>query len=437
MNRGGRQLPSDLQSREDEIMSNKGIIMRECDKANMVRRVCTGKVDHNTFFRNIHGHLLISGAEAGDVTMLGDMVWEYAARKDMPTIILSSRLEFLHYLQQRQRGGMGNRIMVSAPDSLNYHPMYGMTTHQIRRLLTIAGEEVGCGGMMDRILLYAASVIDIVAAKYPVSLPALSVLLREDDDFIASFANQMGMSNVTANNILGDHEAGILLRRIIEHIEEAFEGVACSESDTKYNFQSGSRGNVSVMAFYQVSSNQRLMNAYLREELYAALKKAPRLRVILDEALFLDESDELLHLLVQTKRQGKIELIVCSENVKAMLPGVSLDFGNICLFQHANAIATEELSGDVFGTYQYHYPVCVAGRPPAILITLKRDMHWQISTEERLKIRAEDLYARQRVFGTSGDNMAVKTTANHNIYLIPVREFVLSDTLEDYPVPAN
>ena len=52
-----------------------------------------------------------------------------------------------------------------------------------------------------------------------------------------------------------------------------------------------------------------------------------------------------------------------------------------------------------------------------------------------MKIRAEDLYARQRVFGTSGDNMAVKTTANHNIYLIPVREFVLSDNLEDYPVP--
>lgn len=418
-------------------MSNKGIIMRECDKANMVRRVCTGKVDHNTFFRNIHGHLLISGIEAGDVTMLGDMVCEYAARKDMPIIILTSRLEFLHHLQGRQRSGMVNGIMVSAPDSLNYHPMYGMTAQQIRRLLTIAGEEVGCGGMMDRILLYAASVIDIVAVKYPVSLPALSALLKEDDDFIASFANQMGMTNVTADNILGDHEAGIMLRRIIEHIEEAFEGVARCGNDTKYNFQSGSRGNVSVMAFYQISSNQRIMNAYLKEELYAALKRVPKLRVILDETLFLDESDELLTYLIQTKRQGKIELIVSSENVKAMLPGVSLDFGNICLFQHANAIATEELSRDVFGTYQYHYPVCVAGRPPAILITLKRDMHWQISTEERLKIRAEDLYARQRVFGSSGDNMAVKTTANSNIYLVPVGEFVFSGGSVGYPVPAN
>lgn len=405
-------------------MSNKGRIMRVCDDANMVRRVCMGKTDHNTFFRNVHGHLLISGIGAGDPAMLGDMVCEYAARKDMPVIILTSRPQFLHYLQERQRSGMANGIMVSAPDSLNYHPMYGMTVQQIRRLLTIAGEEAGYGSMMDRILLYAAAVIDIVAAKYPLSLPALSALLKEDDDFIASFAGQMGMSNVTADNILGDHEAGIMLRRIIEHIEEAFEGVACSGSDTKYNFQSGSRGNVSVMAFYQISSDQRLMNAYLKEELYAALKRVPKLRVILDETLFLGESDELMAYLIQAKRQGKIELIASSENVKAMLPGVSLDFGNICLFQHANAIVTEELSRDVFGTYQFHYPVCVAGRPPAVLITLKTDMHWQISTEERLRVRAEDLYARQRVFGTSGDHMAVKTTANSNIYLIPVGEFL-------------
>lgn len=405
-------------------MSNRGRVTKECGRENMVRRVEQGRVDHGTFFRNVTGHLLMSGALAPDTELTADLVCEYAERNDMPSVVLTGQRELLKCLRDRQQEGLADGIMVSAPDSRNYHPMYGMTAQQVCRLFRTAGEEVGCSGLMDRVLLYAASVIQIAAARYPVSLPAISALLKEDDDFIASFARQMGLSNVTADNILGSHEAGIMLRRIVERMEEALEGVALGGSDTKYNIQSGSKGHVPVMALYQISGSQGLMNLYLKEELYGALKRVPRLRVILHEAVFLDETDELMAFLLQMKRQGKIELIASSRNVRAMLPGASLDFENVCLFQHSSPVATEELSRDLFGTYQYHYPTCMAGRPPAVLFTLRRDIRWQSAAEERLRVRAEDLYGRRRLLGSSSDNVAVKTTYDPCIYMVPADEFI-------------
>lgn len=404
-------------------MGNKAIIMKECDKANVVRRVCKGRVNRTEFFQNVYGHLLISGCEAGDIIMLADMICEYAERNDMPTVVLSSHSELLSHLQEMQNNGMISGSRISSPDELNYHPMYGMSEQQVMCLLRVTGEDMGCTAIMDRVLLYAAAVINIVSAKYPVSLPALSTLLKEDDDFIASFAGRMGMSNVITDNILGSCEAGIMLRRIVEKLEEALGGISRAGNDTKYNFQSGARENIPVMAFYQISSNQRLMNAYLKEELYSTLKRVSKIRVILDEAVFLNETDELLTYLFQMKRQGKIELIAVSENAKEMLPGTTLDFGNVCLFLHANPSATEELSRELFGTYQYHYPVCAAGHPPTVLITFKKDIHWQIAVEERLRVRAEDLYGFQKLFGFNSEHMAVRTTYNSNIYLIPADKF--------------
>ena len=50
--------------------------------------------------------------------------------------------------------------------------------------------------------------------KYPVSLPALSALLLEDDDRIAGYALTLGLNNMVTDVILANHEAGICLRRI-------------------------------------------------------------------------------------------------------------------------------------------------------------------------------------------------------------------------------
>lgn len=195
-------------------MGVNGMVVRECNKANMDRGVSTGRVDYHTFFRNINGHLLMSGTNAGNIPMLADMACDYAARGDrIPTILLTGHLKLLEALKDRQSLGYIEHLAISGPSSRNFHPMYGMSTQQINRLIAAAGEEMGCGAILDKVFLYAASAINITSARYPVSLPALSALLKEDDDAIASFAGEMGMSNVTVDNILGNREAGIMFRR--------------------------------------------------------------------------------------------------------------------------------------------------------------------------------------------------------------------------------
>ena len=66
---------------------------------------------------------------------------------------------------------------------------------------------------------------NIVSTEYPVSLPAVVKLLEEDDDFISELALQQGLSNVIADNIRANHEAGIVFRRLLERLEEIIENI--------------------------------------------------------------------------------------------------------------------------------------------------------------------------------------------------------------------
>ncbi len=404
-------------------MNNKGIIIRECERLNEVRRVHIGKIDHHSFFSTIHGDLLISGCEAGNLDMITDLVCACMKRNDYPTVVLSAHLELLKILHNKQITGEISRVMISSPSARNYHPFYGMSPQQILRFICRTAEELGYGTVIDQIMVYTSAVLNTVAASYPVSLPAMTKLLQEKDEFISRLALQSGLSNIVAENIRGNHEGGIVLRRVCERLEEIFEDVYISGTDTKYNFQSGAVGNVAVMAFYTTSVNQKLMNSYLKEEIFFTLKRVPRIRVIIDEMEFDDEDDEFLKYLFQVKRQGKIELILISKNVKEAVHNIKLDFSNVILFQHNMAMVTEELSRDLFGTYQYHFPVPTAGNPPAMFFTLKKEVHWQISSEERLRIRAADMCGKQSLFGKNSDYLAVKTAANGNVYLIETAIF--------------
>lgn len=404
-------------------MENRTFIIRECERVNATRRVCTGSIDYHNFFRNIHGDLLISGKGAGERTMITDLVCEYFSKGDLPTIVLSSDIDLFRSLQERLAAGTIACVMISGPSTRNYHPMYGMSSQQILRFVRMAGEELGYGVLMDQVLVYTAAVLNIVSTRYPASLPAMTTLLKEDDDFISTLAEQMGLTNVIADNIRGNYEAGIVLRRICERLEEVFEEVYNTGNDTRYNFQRGVQEKVAIMAYYHISCNQALMNSYLKEELYSTLKYVPKIRLILDEAVFVDETDELLNYIFQMKRQGKMELVVVSKNVKDSMFGMAVDLKNICLFQHDNFMITEAISRELFGTYLYHYPVPVAGKPPAAIFTFKKDVHWQIATEERLRVRAEDLHGNENLFGRKTDYLAVKTMANENIYLIPAEVF--------------
>ena len=128
---------------------------------------------------------------------------------------------------------------------------------------------------------------------------------------------------------------------------------------------------------------------------------------------------------MQLKRQGRIELIVISQNVKESMKGnAGLDFANVVLFQHGTPAATEEISKALFGTYQYHKPMPNAVKPPALLFTFQRAVNWQIQSEERLRVRSEDLSARPVIFGRQSDYLDVKKTANNNIYFIHTADFL-------------
>jgi signal-transduction protein with cAMP-binding, CBS, and nucleotidyltransferase domain len=59
-------------------------------------------------------------------------------------------------------------------------------------------------------------------------------------------------------------------------------------------------------------------------------------------------------------------------------------------------------------------------------------MHWQVNTEERLRVRAEDLYGVSTLFSKAVEHIAVKTTANANVYLIPKNAFL--SMLQNYNV---
>lgn len=406
-------------------MGNKGMIIRECERLNAARRVFEGRIDSASFFRTIRGDLLITGGEAGNQAMVLDLFCSCLERNDMPTIILTSHPEVMTAIREKRNTQEIDCVMTSCATDKNYHPFYGMSAQQILRFVRMTAEEMGYSTLIDQIMIYAAAVLNVVAAKYPVSLPAIVKLLNEDDDFISEFALQSGLSNVIADNIRANHEAGIALRRLFERLEEVFEDVYTPGSDTKYNFQSGAKGNLSGMAMYACSSNQHILNAYLKEEIFYTLKRVPRVRIILDEMEFVDENDELMKYLIQAKRQGKVELMLVSQNIKESMHGNSeLDFANVVLFLHGTSATTDDISKDLFSTYQHHVPVPVAGNTPHIFFSIKKAVHWQIQSEERLRVRSQDLYRKPAILGKQSDYLAVKTTANDNVYLIHTSDFL-------------
>lgn len=419
-------------------MSNKGMVINECERMNAARRVFEGRIDSASFFRTIRGDLLITGGEAGNRGMMLDLFCCCLERNDMPTILLTSHPDLMMAVQRKRNAHEIDRVMTSCPTDKNYHPFYGMSAQQILRFVRMIAEEMGYGILTDQVMIYAAAVLNVVAEKYPVSLPAIVKLLQEDDDFISELALRSGLSNIIADNIRANHEAGIVLRRLFERLEEVFEDIYSPGCDTKYNFQSGAKGNVSGMAMYACSGNQRIFNSYLKEEIFHTLKRVPRVRIILDEMEFVDENDELMKYLMQSRRQGKIELMMVSQNISGSMQGnAELDFPNVVMFLHGTSAATEDISRNLFGSYQHYLPVPVAGNTPHIFFSIRRAVHWQSQAEERLRVRAQDLYARPSVFGRSSDYLAVKTTANANVYLIRASDFLPAAEGEQLPFDAG
>ena len=83
-------------------MSNKGMIIRECEHLNSARRVLEGRIDCDMFFRSICGDLLITGMEAGNKEMVLSLVRACMEKRDVSTIVLTSHQELAALIQQDQ-----------------------------------------------------------------------------------------------------------------------------------------------------------------------------------------------------------------------------------------------------------------------------------------------------------------------------------------------
>lgn len=407
------------------LSANKAMIQRECDRRNQFRRVKRAEVDHCTFLQNIQGDLLISGYIAADTSLLYDMVTGYLDRNDMPTVVLSGRRELFQLLRERPHTGSSDRLAIFDPLSRGYHPFYGMPAEKLLHYIQLTAQAQGYHTAIDRILQYAAAALNVVSASYAISLPALIELLRSDDDYISAYALQIGLSNVVADTIRGDHEAGIHLRRILQKLYAAFEDISCEDASTGFTLSSGLQRNQAVTALYCVSAEQEILNAYLKEDIFYTLRRVPKLRVILDGPETEDpESDVLLKYLFSMKRQGRIELVLVSANALEVADPLALNFTNVVLSAHDVPAITEALSKYIWGTYPCCIPVPVVAKPAALLFTLKTSVQWGIGTEDRLRVRADDLLPRQGLLGVSSDLLAIKTWANDNIYLVSADNFL-------------
>ena len=95
-------------------MSNKGMIIRECEHLNSARRVLEGRIDCDMFFRSICGDLLITGMEAGNKEMVLSLVRACMEKRDVSTIVLTSHQELAALIQQDQNRRMMYFILVVA-----------------------------------------------------------------------------------------------------------------------------------------------------------------------------------------------------------------------------------------------------------------------------------------------------------------------------------
>jgi len=275
-------------------MNNKNNVIRQCEYLNAPRRVKFGRATSDEFFSRVSGNLLVTGKESGKMSLIENLVHHYISRGDFSTVVLTSHMELIKNIEFENI-----RQIITSRDDRNYMPFYKLDAQQIISLISYTAEKLGYSSINSKILLYASALLNIVASQFPLSFPAITKLLEEDDDFISALAFQAGLSNVVADNIRANHEAGIVLRRIFEYMEETFEDIYEPGRDSEYNFQNAIANHVSGMIMYICSHDQELMNKWLKEELYKALKNSRmKIRVILDEFPFVNPTDELFRFLL-------------------------------------------------------------------------------------------------------------------------------------------
>lgn len=398
-------------------MFNEFMMELECERANEARNIYYKNTSGDLFFKNIKRDLLVTGKYACDPNVLTKMLEVSRNQLEMPVVILTSRSDLIGYLQELPD------MRIYDEQHKEYHPLWGLDAQAILNLICQAAEEWGIYGNMDRMLLYAMAVMEIVNTKYILSLPAVAQILKESDGTIAQIVEENGLPEILADQILGNQEAGMMLRRVIEKLLKSFENIADFNAETQQNMLSAAWKPYETIVIYQTSQNQKLLNSCLKEELSETLKRVKKLRVIAIEPLLGSQEDELLTFLLDQKRIGKAELYLCSENAGNLLKNDEFNFTNVCMFRHNSIAALEKVSEAVFGSFMYHYPTVSLGKPPSIFYTFARDERLSISTEKRLCIRDEDLAEKRIFLEREPEMMAIKIGEHSKRYLTSIEAF--------------
>lgn len=372
-------------------MATKFQVDRECARKNQARGVDTkGKTSCSQFCRNLKMSALISGG--ADWTIIRDsLVREYAARNDMPTVVLTVVKDWPKVLEKIKKENLIRGYMVSDPMHRNYHVFCGMNREQILQVIELAADEARIA-KKDHVMNYAKAFMTILQSIYRLSLPAMLNLANESDDRICEIGRNKKIPEHVLDSFKSSREAGDIFRRLLEKLEAVFEAVTERSCSSHYCFLSGAMAKVPFMVFYQSSTYQPIMNCFLRMELENVQKRYGKFRVILDDTYFCSERDELLEYLMKQKRLGQIELVVCSVNAPDMLKNDSNleGFDSVAVFPHQSDATTERITS-MFKTYQHYETVVAVQKPGSFVLPHRASVQYTMQMSERLRVRGQDL----------------------------------------------
>ena len=378
-------------------MAGRRQVESECSRKNRERRVKeSGATGCANFLSRINGNLLVSG-NIDHTIFLKKLLGEYESRRDGLTILLTQNVQLLQELSLFRKEGGLEGLIVASPDLLSYYPMYGMSRRQILPLIQETAKEYAYTNI-ERVAAYADAFLSILEASGRLALPEILSFGGKSDDELMDLGRSRGVSEYILENLGGNRAAGSTFRLILGHLQMIFGNIMIPGSRTEMNIQAVAVQDYPLLAVYSCSTNQRILNLYLKEELETAFRRCQikgirkMFRIVLDDIAFVSKEDELLRFLMNWKRQYGVEIAVISRNAAEMLCEKEnlKGFSNVIVASHDVDESTEEVLS-LLGSYMHYEPILGGGHGERILPRLASSEHWTMHAANRLRVRAEDL----------------------------------------------
>lgn len=368
------------------------------------RRQKVVKAEFNSwdFFKRCRGSVLVTGAAADHRIFARQMAWLCTQRRDAPSVILTEHRDLAVYLSRTD-------TLVFSTEHPSYEPFYGLTREDILQIIAETARHLGYE-KIGEIRVCAEGFLNILRCENPMTLVSIYQLLAYSDEQIAAYGESIHASAYDCESILADPVSFSLLRSTVNYLASIFQGLCTG--DTHRSLLTPPHETYGSMIICFSPDDVFVANTVLKTEIHALVRQCGRVRVMLDEPIFKGESDPLLDYLIRAQRERRIELFVTSRDALSSMYGNINAFDNVIFSRHATAGRTEEISRQLFGTYQHHYPVRNGG-----FIHHYR----MVQAEEKARISADELY-HLGLFQSSFDMAAVSLAAEDSVYLVSLSE---------------